>query len=84
MLGTTGEVNTNAQVTFYYGLLLMDAPVLADGQKFTFTSAVQTLDNALRTYKERWPVGTDGERESGESVLSMHLDDDDDDDDECS
>ena len=30
----------------------------------------------------RWPTGTDDEKESKESVLSVRLDDDDDDDDD--
>ena len=35
-----------------------------------------------RELNKWWPIGTDGERESWESVLSAHIDDDDDDDDE--
>ena len=31
------------------------------------------------SYQQRWPIGTDGDRESWESLLSARLDDDDDD-----
>ena len=43
MLGTTGEVRMNSQVIFY-GLQHMDTPQLAQQQKLTFISSVQTQD----------------------------------------
>ena len=42
----------------------MDTPVLTDSQKFTFIGSA-----TKKTYYERWPMGTDGKRESKESVL---------------
>ena len=65
---------------FFHGLLDMDTLVLADQQKLTSISSVQTLDAILRTCKEWWFIGTDGERESRGFVLSARIDDDDDDD----
>ena len=38
-------------------------------------------DVALKTYRDRRTIETDGERESGRSVLAARHDDDDDDDD---
>ena len=43
----------------------MDIPVLADQQKFTYIKYLYAL------------IGTDGERESKESMLLAWLDDDD-------
>ena len=52
MLGTAKEIRINSQVTFLYGLLLMDTPVLTDQQRLTFIYFVWTLDTAKRTRQE--------------------------------
>ena len=39
----------------------------------TYINSVRTLDAVLRICKERWTIGTDGEKESGNSVLSPSL-----------
>ena len=44
MVGTAGEVRMKLYVTYSYGLLHMDTPVLANQQKMTSISSVQTLD----------------------------------------
>ena len=56
----------------------MDTPVLAAHNKLTFNSSVRTLDVVSKIYKERWSIGTDGQKKSKKSVLSFLLDDDDD------
>ena len=63
---------------------LKDAPVLADQQgstRINIHSSRQTLEAVERTYQERWSTWTniEKERESGNSVLSVSLDDNDDD-----
>ena len=65
---------------FSYGLLHMDTLVLADQQKLTCISSVQTLDANKTISHEQWPIAMYGERESGESVLLVYFDDDDDND----
>ena len=40
----------------------MDTPVLADKQKLTFISSVQTLGAVWRIYEVQWLIGTDGKR----------------------
>ena len=52
----------------------MDTPVLADQQKLTFISSVQTLNAVLQIYQEQWTIGMDFERGSKESMLSAHFD----------
>ena len=49
--------------------------MLADQQRLTFISSMQTLDAIWSIYQEQWPVGTDGEKESRESVLLASYDD---------
>ena len=39
-----GKIRTNSRVTFYCGLLHMDAPMLAVQQRFTYISSAWTLD----------------------------------------
>ena len=46
------------------------------------TNSMRTLAAVERTSQEWWPIGTDDETESKESVLSTRFDDDDDDDEE--
>ena len=54
----------------------MDVLVLADKQEPIYISFVRTQDLVWKTCQEQWMIGTDGERESGKSVLSTQLDDD--------
>ena len=54
----------------------IDMPMLADQQEFIYISSVRTQDIVWRTCLEWWMRGTDGERESGKSMLSARLDDD--------
>ena len=77
MWDTVGEARTNSLAKFFYGLLHMDVPVLADQQKLTWIRYVQTLDVIWRICWEWWIIGMDGKRESGKSVLSEWFDDND-------
>ena len=55
----------------------MDTSVgLANQQKLTLISFVQTLSAVQRTYQVWVPIGMGGKRESKEFVLSARLDDD--------
>ena len=63
------EADPNSYVTFFYGPLHIDVPVLADHQKLIFISS-----------RERWIIRANGERESAKSELSGRLDDYDDND----
>ena len=67
-----GEARANSNRRLH-----MDVPVLADKQRLAYISSVQTQDAAYRTYQERWMIGMDGKRESGNAVLSAGLNDDD-------
>ena len=58
----------------------MDTPKFSDQLKLTFINSVRTPGAVKRISLECWPIGTDSERETKDSVLSAHLDDDDDDD----
>ena len=40
---------------------------------------MQTQHEVWKTCQEQWMIGTDGERESGKSVLAVRIDDDEDD-----
>ena len=62
----------------FYGLLHKDTPVLANQQKLTFISSVQTLDAVEKTCQARWQTEMDSEKESKESVLLACHDDGDD------
>ena len=55
----------------------MDVSALANQSELIYISSMRTLDVSWRTSRERWKIGTDGERELGKSVLSARLDDDD-------
>ena len=57
-------------VTFSYGPLHMDVPVLADQQEPTYNSSVRTQDVVWITCRERWMIGTNGARELRISVLA--------------
>ena len=76
MWGTDGNERMNLWAIFSYGLLYMDTPVLADQQRLTYISSVQTVDAAKRTFLEWWIIGIDSKRDS---VQSTQLDIDDDD-----
>ena len=62
---------------FSYGFLHTDTPVLADQQRLIYISFVPTLDAVSRTYKEQWPIRSNGEKESREYILSECHDNDD-------
>ena len=67
-------------MTFSYGLLLMDTPVLVDQPRLRYVTSVRTLDTVYKTYQEQWMIGEiDRQIDSRISVLS-ELDDNDDDD----
>ena len=57
MLNTTGEVKTNSVVKFYYELLHMDTPVLADQQSLIYISTLQIFDAVKKTFQEQWSIG---------------------------
>ena len=58
-------------------LLQTFRPVLVDQQNLTFIRSIQTLYAIQQSYhQEWWLIGTDGKRESKESVLSVCLGDD--------
>ena len=69
MCDTAGEAKTNL-MTFFNGPLYIDVPVLADQQEVIW-----------KTYRERWMIRTEREREreSRKSMLSDWLNDEDDD-----
>ena len=60
-------------MTFFYGSLYLDSPVLVDQQELTSYSSVWTQDVIWNTCCEWWMKGMD--RESGNSLLSVQLDD---------
>ena len=63
-------------VTFVYGPLHVDVSLFADIQELIYITAVQTQDVVLRICRERRIIGTNGERATGKSLLSVRLDDD--------
>ena len=75
MLNTAGEEKINSEVTFFYGLLPMDTPVLVVRERLRHISFVQTSDVVYGSCWEWWPMGTDVERKgkSRESVLLAWL-----------
>ena len=52
----------------------MDAPVLVDKQKPMYINSVRTLYTAKSSYQERWMIGADGDKDSGNSMLIDGLD----------
>ena len=73
---TAGEARMNTLVRFSNGSLLMDVPVLANQQEQAYNISVRTQDVAKQTC---WDLtGTNSERELGNFVLAVQLDDDDD------
>ena len=75
MWETAGEVKITSNMTFIYGLLHMEIPVLADQQELIYISSVQIQNVVWKTCQEWWMIGTDGERESesGKSVMMMMI-----------
>ena len=63
-------------MTFCYGSLHEDVLVLTDQQESTNNYDVQTQDLVWKTCWEQWMIGTNGEKESGKSMLATRLDDD--------
>ena len=47
------KVKANSSVMFFYGLLHMNSPGLADQQGLVYISSVWTLGEVLRTYQEQ-------------------------------
>ena len=66
-------------MTFFYGPLHVNVPVLVDKQELIYIISVRTQDVLWITCQEWWMIGTDGERESRKFTVSVRLDDDDDD-----
>ena len=67
-LGIAEEVRTNSKLMVFYGLLLMDTPVLPDQQGLSYIWFVWTLDAVSRIYHKRLKIRMDRE--------SDHVDDD--------
>ena len=74
MLSVAGDVRTDSLAMFFYGLLHMDTPVLADYQGITYISSSQTLDD------QPGMMDKSNDRQERErermSALSAKLDDD--------
>ena len=51
--------------------------MLDDQQRSIYINPVRTQDAAKKTYQERWMIGIDSEKVSGNSMLSVWRDDDD-------
>ena len=77
---TAGEAIMNSFVTFFYWLLRIDVPLLANQEKFISIISMLTLGVLWMTCQERWRIMTDGEWDSWKSVQSVRIDDDDNDD----
>ena len=60
-------VKTNLQTTFSHRILHINAPVLADQQRYRF---IRTLVAVERTYQERWTIRTDDVKKFGKYLLS--------------
>ena len=55
----------------------MDEQVLGGQQEPIYNSSVLIKDVAWKTCRERWTIGTNGERVTGKSVLAARHNDDD-------
>ena len=75
MRDTAGEVRVNLYLMYTCGPFNMDEQRMDHQQERTNNSSL-----AWRTSRERWTIGTDGERGSGKSVLAAWRDDGADDD----
>ena len=58
-------------MTFFYGPLHMNVPVLVNQQELIYISSVQTQDVVRKTYWTQWIIGMERERDSGKSMLSV-------------
>ena len=63
-LGHCRRRRTNSLVTLFNGPRYMDVPVLANQQEIIYISSVWTQDVFWKTYRERWTIETNGEKES--------------------
>ena len=77
MRDTAGDVRTNTYVAFSYEPLHTDLKVLDDQLELIYKSSVQTQDVVYKTNRKRWTIETNGEKESGKSMLTARHDDDD-------
>ena len=57
----------------------MGTPVSSNQQRLANINAVRTVDAISKIFRERWMIGTDSEKGSGNSVQSARLEDDYDD-----
>ena len=60
-------------MTFFRGLLHTDKWVLAGQQILTIISAVWIMNAVMRASRERWSIGTGGERELKNPCLMMMM-----------
>ena len=80
MQGTAGGARTNSLATFSYGHLHTDEKVLDNQLDIIFNCSVRTQDVAWKTYRKRWTIEMDGEREKererefGKSVRAVRHD----------
>ena len=74
MWDTARESRMDLWVKFLYGPLHMDIPVLANQQELTYNTPVWTQGIVWKTCQKLWMMGTNGERESGKSMLAPQLD----------
>ena len=72
MQDTAVEAMMNSEVMFFYGLLHMDVPMLADRQELIYISSVRTQDVVWNTCRVRWTTGTDEERASYGNPCCLH------------
>ena len=73
MQDTAGEVRINRQWTFFNEPVHMDVPELTDQQELIYISSERTLDVVWKkkNCRERWIIGTDGEKESQERECAL-------------
>ena len=67
MLGTARGANINSQGAFCLGL--STGTCIVGRPAKTYIISVWTQDTAKNTRQERWKIGTDAERKTGNSVL---------------
>ena len=60
---TAGEPRTNSYMTFFYGPLHIDVPVLSNQQEVTHNSCVRAQGVVWKTCRERWRIRMGGETE---------------------
>ena len=79
MRDTSGEVKTNSYTTFSCEPLHTNVQVFDDQLELIYNSSVRTLGVVWNTYRKRWMIETNGEREPGKFMLAARHDDDDND-----